>query len=149
MSGYNSPSSPTCGWVLVPEVLASSLQESEMTPSHTQILSEGWEWKQRPDGSDVEVLHDDTGWTRTTVPTEIFRDLLNSGKIDDPHLDRNECDVAWVGKVDWLYRTNFKLSRKIQREKVVLVFEGLDTFAKVYLNGHLILESEVDNAYLD
>jgi len=146
MSGYNSPSSPTCGWVFVPEMLASSLgQQKEMMPLRTQTLSDGWQWKQKPKerSGDVESLAEDGGWTSTSVPTEIFKDLLEAGKIEDPHLARNEDKVAWVGEADWMYRTRFPLTELGQNEKVVLVFEGLDTFAKVYLNGVLVLEAQV------
>lgn len=84
------------------------------------------------------------GWTKTSVPTEIFKDLLDAGKIKDPFVDRNEEEVQWVGERDWIYRTTFSVERGIKEgEKVALVFEGLDTFADVYLNEKLILQSEV------
>lgn len=90
----------------------------------------------------------EAGWTKTSVPTDIFKDLLVAGKIKDPHLDRNEVDVQWIGESNWAYRTQFRLDHSPEHgEKVVLVFEGLDTFAKVYFNGSLILESEVVSSF--
>jgi beta-mannosidase len=137
------------GWILVHE-RALSIPSSEqtfeaMTPLRSLTLSDNWEWKQKPkDELEVETLASKVGWRRTSVPTEIFKDLLEAGDIPDPHVDRNENDVQWVGEVDWLYRTRFTLDYKPnEREKAVLVFEGLDTFANVYLNGSLILKSEV------
>lgn len=106
----------------------------------TQSLSQNWEWKQTPD-DDTES---EEAWTKTSVPTEIFKDLLNAGKIKDPFVDRNEESVQWVGETDWIYRTKFSMDRERQEgERVILVFEGLDTFVDVFLNDKLILQSEV------
>jgi beta-mannosidase len=115
-----------------------------MTTLRTQTLSDNWRWKQRPKGSDVEIFDGDDGWVGTSVPTEIFKDLLEAGKIEDPHLDQYEKSVQWVGEVDWLYRTRFTVDHFPEfEEKAVLTFDGLDTFALVYLNGKLILKTEV------
>ena len=137
------------GWILVHEralLIPSTEQTSKaMTPLRRLMLSDNWEWKEKPkDELELEALAGNGGWRRTSVPTEIFKDLLEAGEIPDPHLDRNEKDVQWVGEVDWLYRTRFTLDHKPnEREKAVLVFDGLDTFANVYFNGSLILKSEV------
>jgi beta-mannosidase len=109
---------------------------------NTQSLSENWEWKQKSEGDDDE--NEEHGWTKTSVPTEIFKDLIDAGKIKDPFIDRNEDEVQWVGEKNWIYRTKFTLEKGITHgEKTTLVFEGLDTFADVYLNDKLILQSEV------
>lgn len=90
------------------------------------------------------MLIDENGWGSTSVPSEIFRDLLDAEQIKHPHVDLNEQEVQWVGEVDWIYRTRFVPENAYQKqEKAVLVFEGLDTFARVYLNRKLILETEV------
>lgn len=109
----------------------------------THNLKCGWEWKQRDNSaSELKDLEVHDGWTATSVPTEIFKDLLEAGRIPDPHLDQNEKKVQWVGEVDWMYRTKFTVDCTSD-DKVVLVFDGLDTFATVYLNGTQILKSEV------
>jgi beta-mannosidase len=148
MSGYSSPSSPTCGWVLVPEMLSSAMAHEDrerVRPLCSQTLSEGWKWKRktRIEDGDISSLNEDDGWTNAIVPTEIFKDLFEAGKIDDPHVDRNEDKVTWVGEADWMYRMTFDLDSTPINRKVVLVFEGLDTFAKVYLNDICILKSKV------
>ena len=111
----------------------------------SQVLSDNWQWKQRPNGTnELDALRQIDGWTTTTVPTEIFKDLLEARKIEDPYLDLQEKKVKWVGEVDWLYRTRFTLDIVPRtNEKTILQFDGLDTFANVYLNGELILKTEV------
>lgn len=132
----STPTSPTCFF---------DFDNDTMSSLHTQTLSDNWEWKQRPKrGSETEVLAGNDGWTGTSVPTEIFKDLLDAGRIEDPHVDQNEKTVQWVGEVDWLYRTRFTVEHTPKSgEKAVLAFDGLDTFALVYLNGDLILKTEV------
>lgn len=58
----------------------------------------------------------------------------------------NELDVRWVGEKSWTYRCKFVTP--LQAEGVIgtLVFEGLDTFATVRLNGTEILKS--DNMFI-
>lgn len=139
----STPSSPTC--LFDTEILPDIQLHNKMRAFHTQTLSRHWEWKQRPENGDLEgLLTENVGWTETSVPTEIFKDLLDANKIPDPHLDQNEKIVQWVGEVDWLYRTRFTISHAPEsNEKAVLAFDGLDTFASVYLNGKLILQTEV------
>jgi len=76
----------------------------------------------------------------------IHRQLIADG-LPDPYRDANEKDVAWVGeKADWEIGTVFALP-EVHRGKrhVELVFDALDTFAEVYLNGKQVLEA--DNAF--
>lgn len=71
--------------------------------------------------------------------TEIFPDLLENGLIPDPFLDLNERSVQWVGLADWEYSTEFEY--KPSGKVAELVFEGLDTYATVYLNGQKLFYS--------
>jgi len=131
----STPTSPTCFF---------DFDTGTATALRTQTLADDWQWKERPKGSDVEIFAGDDGWIGTSVPTEIFKDLLEAGKIEDPHVDQYEKSVQWVGEVDWLYRTRFAVDHFPEfKEKAVLAFDGLDTFALVYLNGKLILKTEV------
>jgi beta-mannosidase len=137
----STPTSLTCNfeWILIPS------ERETMAALRTQTLSENWQWKQRPDGtkSSVDALGAEDGWRPTTVPTEIFKDLLEAGEIQDPHVDLHEKEVQWVGEVDWLYRTRFTVDHAPESgEKAVLAFDGLDTFASVYFNGKHILQTE-------
>jgi beta-mannosidase len=114
-----------------------------------QILSDNWEWKQRSkETNELDALRSDDAWTGTTVPTEIFKDLLESGEIEDPFLDLEEKNVQWVGEVDWLYRTKFTVENVPKaNEKAILQFDGLDTFGIAYLNGKRILNADVSTPW--
>lgn len=53
--------------------------------------------------------------------------------------------VEWVGEKSWSYRVDLPPIPSTVREDgstVALVFEGLDTFAHVRLNGETLLQTE-------
>lgn len=69
-----------------------------------------------------------------TVPGVVHTDLLAAGLIPDPYVDDNESRLAWIGCSDWTYRTRFD-APAVEAENHDLVAEGLDTIARVVLNG--------------
>ena len=82
-------------------------------------------------------------WHKADVPGNTFSDLLNHNFIADPFYGTNEDSVQWVANENWHYKSVF-LSDQItlKRQKQFLVFNGLDTYAKVYLNDSLILVAD-------
>jgi beta-mannosidase len=74
------------------------------------------------------------------VPGSIHTDLLAAGLIPDPFQDDHERLVAWIGSTDWRYRTSFDWTAD-EETHTDLVFHGLDTVARVTLNGSVLLES--------
>jgi len=88
----------------------------------------------------------DTLWRAATVPGNIFSDLLDHQLIEDPFIGANEAKVQWVSTEDWEYKTNFSIDKNTLKKKhLELNFEGLDTYAKIYLNDSLILKT--NNAF--
>ena len=82
-------------------------------------------------------------WLDATVPGTVHQDLMAHDRLPDPFYGMNEQKIQWVEKEDWLYRTSFVLSQKqLDSDDVTLVFEGLDTYADVYLNGALVLKAD-------
>lgn len=71
-----------------------------------------------------------------TVPGTVHTDLLAAGLIADPYLDLNELRQDWVGRQDWRYETRFDWQPGGPR--VDLACDGLDTFAEIVLNGHVV-----------
>lgn len=106
-------------------------------------LSAGWQLKARdphlPLPSDFAGAGD---WLPASAPGSVHQALLAAGRIPDPFVGLNELDVQWVGDQDWLYRCHFALPPDFGAAHVTLCFDGLDTFATVWLNGHQILVSD-------
>ena len=84
-----------------------------------------------------------TLWHRARVPGTVHTDLLSDSLIPDPFYGTNESRLQWIGKTDWVYETRFDVPSDVFRKKhVFLVFKGLDTYATVRLNGHLLLQAD-------
>ena len=82
-------------------------------------------------------------WHAATVPGSVHTDLLANRLIEDPFYRDNEQKLQWIGKTDWEYRTTFDVSpAMLARRHVELVFEGLDTYATVFLNERPVLEAD-------
>ncbi len=96
-------------------------------------LDEGWQFRETGTAQ----------WYAASVPGAVHLDLLAAGVIGDPYYRDNEFRQQWIEGKDWEYRTTFDLSeRDFRHTHHELVFEGLDTYATVELNGVVILESQ-------
>ena len=81
-------------------------------------------------------------WLPAKVPGCVHTDLLDNGIIKDPFYRLNESEVQWVDKKDWVYQNYFKItSEELYAANNELIFEGVDTYSRVYLNDSLILQS--------
>lgn len=81
-------------------------------------------------------------WLPASVPGTVHTDLLANGKIPEPFYSMNEKELQWIDKLDWEYRTVFDAGDFAAMSHVDVVFDGLDTYAEVYLNGKLILKND-------
>ena len=102
-------------------------------------LDENWTFKQADDNrSQFQRV--------AQFPTNIHLDLFHHGSIPDPFFAKNELAVQWVAEKSWIYRTTFSIPATYvetqEDSRVDLVFEGLDTYATVELNGTEILKTE-------
>ena len=82
-------------------------------------------------------------WRAATVPGTVHTDLAAAGVIPPPFVGDNEKRLQWIGLVDWEYRAHFAATEEqLSQTHAELVFEGLDTFADVSLNGKPLLHTE-------
>lgn len=95
-------------------------------------LNDGWEF--------CNSDSDQSIWHPANVPGTTHTDLLKNALIPDPFYGCNEKELQWIGKSDWSYRKTFQVSNDlITKPNIILVFEGLDTWAEVFLNRQKIL----------
>jgi beta-mannosidase len=77
------------------------------------------------------------------VPGTIHTDLINNKFIEDPFYRLNEKKLQWIDKKDWEYNTILNITKEeFDKNNIVLDFEGLDTYADVYLNDSIILRAD-------
>ncbi len=74
------------------------------------------------------------------VPGSVYLDLMRVHNIPDPFFAKNVEKCKWVEGKDWWYRKWFFVPKDFVQDAVKLVFEGLDTYATIWLNGKLIGE---------
>ncbi len=75
------------------------------------------------------------------VPGCVHTDLMRGGVIDyDIFWRDNHTKCLWIERTDFTYTRTFTLEEIGPRPK--LVFEGLDTYCEVFLNGHSLGEAD-------
>ncbi|MBQ6830531.1 MAG: hypothetical protein IJO59_05365 [Clostridia bacterium] len=74
------------------------------------------------------------------VPGCIHTDLWRTGRIADPYYRDNAKTVQWIEKHDFTYARTFTIEKA--EPHTYVEFDGLDTYATVYLNGVKIGESD-------
>lgn len=85
------------------------------------------------------------GETKTltaTVPGQVHVDLEREGLIPPMFWRDNADDCQWVEHWHWTYEKDFELPAGAPPDTAELDFEGLDTFATVYVNGVEIGKAE-------
>lgn len=101
--------------------------------SERNLSSEKWRFKNTKENN----------WLTASVPGTVHLDLMNNKIIPDPYKDENEKKVQWIENENWDYQTSFNITSKdLENQNIDLVFEGLDTFSEVYLNGKLIQSTD-------
>lgn len=80
-----------------------------------------------------------------SVPGTVHSDLIKNHLIPDPYYGTAEQDVKWVEEKDWEYMCDFEYHDEKEFHTTLELY-GLDTYARVYLNGKKILQS--DNMFL-
>jgi len=127
-------------WLILPLLLVTfttvkSQSSRAMQRASLQRVPIETGWQFREAGKD--------NWYPATVPGFVHTDLLQNKVIDDPFYRDNEAKQQWIGKTNWEYRTTFQVTDALLAHKnLELVFEGLDTYADVYLNEKPILKAD-------
>jgi len=82
-------------------------------------------------------------WMNGTVPGTVHTDLLANRKLPDPFYRMQETDVQWVDSQQWVYRRLFTVPKSFLGERRIdLVAGGLDTYAMIICNGHVVEATE-------
>lgn len=112
---------------------ALALSLLPLTAAERQYLHDGWTFGQARLANRYPAV----------VPGVVHTDLLRQRLIDDPYTGLNERKVQWVDKEDWVYETTFRPTDAVlSAANADLCFDGLDTYADVYLNDTKILEAD-------
>ena len=101
-------------------------EEGNVFSMKKQTLNGGWRLQKAGEEASIPA----------TVPGMVYGDLLKAKQIPDPYYRDNELSVQWIGETDWIYSRTFTATKKLlERERVLLCCDGLDTLATIRING--------------
>ena len=108
-------------------------QQVEKPNVVAQLLNQGWTLT--GDTLDINLQVD--------VPSVVQQSLYENGLIPHPYLGTVENDLLWISDHPWDYTLHFDADKKLfEKENIELVFEGLDTYAEVSLNGYELFSAD-------
>jgi beta-mannosidase len=81
-------------------------------------------------------------WYPAVVPGTVHTDLLRNKLIPDPFFADNEKKLQWIDSCDWIYKTTFNCDSLLKNYRIALRFEGLDTYADIYINNKLVQKAD-------
>jgi beta-mannosidase len=111
------------------------LSAFELKASDTLQLADGWHLRNAANTISLPVV----------VPGNIHTDLLGGGIIEDPFYRDKARYLGWVDTTTWIYETAIRWPAWSCPD-LELHFEGLDTYADIYIND--IKVKEVDNMFI-
>lgn len=94
-------------------------------------------WRDTAIGAAAE-LNTVTNWFDAQVPSTVQWALHRAGKCGHPYEHLNSQQYDWVDQKVWYYRRTFTLPPKQSDGYAFLCFDGIDYFARVWLNGALL-----------
>jgi beta-mannosidase len=127
-------------------VLAAAAVSAMAATPEGFVIDKGWSFRLVPGNAQLAAHPEAAPWRAATVPGTVHTDLFANRVIPDPYVGAPEAGLQWIGLADWEYRTRFDAPAGVlHAARSELVFEGLDTFAEVWLNGAKLLGA--DNAF--
>ena len=74
-------------------------------------------------------------WMDTRVPEDVRTALKRYGYIDGYYYGKDLDKERWIEEKDWVYYHTFHVEKERETEENTLCFEGIDTIARIWLNG--------------
>lgn len=103
------------------------------------------EWQLKVIGENVYNIPQE--YVTATVPGTVYGTFLEKGLIPDPFYRENELEATKLSENDFEYVKEFMVEEaQLSFDALLLVFEGVDTLADIYLNGELL--DSISNMHL-
>ena len=111
----------------------SACQQIEKQNVVVQLLNQGWTLT----GDTLSIK------MQVDVPSVVQQSLYENGVIPHPYLGTVENQLLWISDHVWDYALRFDVDEGLlEKEFVELVFEGLDTYADISLNGYELISTD-------
>ena len=90
------------------------------------------------EGTPEQLSTGGQSWIPCNAPGDTYLALHKAGRLPHPMAHENETACSWVRDREWWWRTSFSSDSVAEGERLLLTFEGLDTYASVWLDGELL-----------
>ncbi len=111
---------------------------SERSGEQQVDLSADWELNYLDEATnDLTALPDD-GWINVKQPTSVQWAHYQAGKLPNPYEHLNAEDYKWMEEKVWYYKKSFEVLELNNEDNALLVFDGIDYFSRIWLNGELL-----------
>ena len=121
--------------IVLVSLLVLSCKQPKKDLEYNYLLNN---WKFSQEGDSI--------WKPASIPGTVQTDLLNLGEIPHPFIGTNEDSIQWISTKNWSYKTPVSVTEEtLLKSKHFLRFEGLDTYADIYLNDQFLLKT--NNAF--
>ena len=86
------------------------------------------------------MLYDGNKYS-ANIPSTLLKNLMDLGILEDPYYRLNEFKAKEFSKKPVSFERTFYISKELLNNSNYLIFEGIDTIAKVFINDELILDA--------
>jgi beta-mannosidase len=73
----------------------------------------------------------------TQVPNSVHWSYFKAGKLPHPYAHKNSAQYRWIEKKAWYYQKEVQISTSAKGNSIVLCFDGIDYFSRVWVNDTL------------
>ncbi len=87
--------------------------------------------------SSVNELKDKKDVFETTVPNSVQWSYYKAGKLPHPYANKNSELYGWMDEKVWYYEKEIKIPIEARGNSLMLCFDGLDYFSRVWVNDSL------------
>lgn len=99
-------------------------------------LAGQWEMGYRDAGvTNISELVNQAKWIPASVPSTVQMALTRAGELPHPYYNLNSEKYKWVDEKVWYYRRTFDVPASAKGQNVFLCFDGIDYYARVWLNS--------------
>jgi beta-mannosidase len=77
-------------------------------------------------------------WIAVLNNSSVHTTLFQAGRLPDPYAKSNAEQYRWVEQKVWYYKKDFVIGKEANNKYVFLSFDGIDYFARIWLNDTLL-----------
>jgi beta-mannosidase len=104
---------------------------------HVSLSGDSWELSHTDQPiTDLNAPRKDA--FQTSIPNSVHWSYFKAGKLPHPYYHKNSTQYRWIEEKAWYYKKSVSIPASAQGSLLFLCFDGLDYFAKVWVNDSLV-----------